>query len=77
MEISAEETRIMQFTFRTTMLRCADIIDKISQSDLLDAQAALLRDGASLETVAKCDRAAVASAYFRTLAQQNAEKEPR
>jgi len=68
--LSDEEEAVMKTTFKATMLRAADIIEKITQKDVLDKQAELLRGGMTLERVARLDRAMVAAAYLRLLAER-------
>jgi hypothetical protein len=71
--LSPEENAIMRATFRATMLRAADIIDKITQDDVLEQQARGLREGMTLQQVSKMDRAMIASAYLRLCAAGKAK----
>lgn len=72
--LSSDEEITMKATSKATMLRAADIIDKITADDVLEMQARLLREGSTLEKVAKVDRAMVAAAYLRLCAQGKAKK---
>lgn len=63
--LSLEENSVMRATFKLAMLRAADIIDKITEDDVLEQQARGLREGMKLEQVAKMDRAMIASTYLR------------
>ncbi len=67
--LSIDEENVMRMTFTTTMLRAAQIIEKITEGDVLDMQAMLLSEGASLEKVARVDRAMVAAAHLRACAE--------
>lgn len=67
--LSADEDLVMQATFKAAFLRAADIVDKITADDVLAMQAALLADGATLEQVARIDRATLAVAHLRACAQ--------
>jgi hypothetical protein len=60
------EEQVMKDTFRAAMLRAADIIDRITQNDVVDAQMALLATGVRLQDLAKIDRALVASCHLRS-----------
>lgn len=66
--LSPDEEAVMRVTFKATMLRCADLIDGITASDVLDAQAELLATGSTLEQAARLDRATLASAHLRACA---------
>ena len=63
--LSPDEQAMMERTFKATMKRAADIIEAITQNDLLDAQAAMLASGVSLERVARMDRLDLAVAHLR------------
>ncbi len=60
------------------MLRCADIISRITEADVLEAQAVLLASGVSLDKVAKIDRAMLAEKHIRAcviVSKEQAAKE--
>lgn len=63
--LSPAEEWAMKEAFRKTMLRCADIIARITDDDVLEAQAVLLADGVSFDRVAKIDRAMLADKHIR------------
>ena len=67
-ELTAGEEEVMRESFRATMLRAADIIDRITQDDVADAQAALFASGVKVGDLAKIDRALVASCHLRACA---------
>lgn len=69
MELSESEEMVMKQAFKVTMLRAADIIDRITQEDVADAQMALYRQGVSLTNLAKIDRALVAACHLRSCVQ--------
>lgn len=60
----------MQATLRAAMKRAADIIDGISEDDVLVAQQMMLSEGVSLAAVTKIDRALLASCHLRACAGQ-------
>lgn len=66
--LTESEQWTMDATLKASFTRAADIIDHITQSDVLEAQAALLATGTSLEKVARLDRAHLAAAHFRAIA---------
>lgn len=66
--MSPDEENVMKMTIKETLLRAADIVERITSSDVLEAQAEYLRRGWSLEKVSKIDRAAVAVAQLRACA---------
>ncbi len=68
--LSPDEENVMKMTMKAAFLRAAEIVEKISYSDVLDMQDKLLRNGASLEKVTKVDRAMVAAAHLRTIAEK-------
>jgi hypothetical protein len=72
--LTPAENSIMKATARAAMLRAAEIIDKITEDDVLEQQARGLREGMNLEQVAKIDRAMVASAYLRVCAERKAKE---
>jgi hypothetical protein len=67
--LSPAEEAIMKHTFKVTMLRAADIIDRITNDDVMDAQTTLFSEGMSLGKLAKIDRAMLAANYLRACAQ--------
>lgn len=71
---SPREQIIIHDTTRAAMLRAADIIDKLTESDVLALQAKMLANGVSLEKVAKIDRAGIAAAHFRICAKDIADE---
>ena len=73
--LSAAEEAAMKATFKATMLRAADILDWISDDDVLNQQAKLLASGMSLEKVARLDRARVGANYLRACAMTAADKD--
>jgi hypothetical protein len=72
-DLSAAEEAIMRQTFRATMLRAAEIIERITQDDVLEAQAQVLAAGVALEKVAKVDRALLAATHLRACADGKAK----
>ncbi len=74
--LSAAEQSMMEVTFKATMLRAADIVEKITADDVLEMQAMLLRDGATLEKVARVDRASLAVAHLRACARGEFRRKP-
>lgn len=72
--MTAAEAATMRYTFKATMLRAADIIDRITQNDVLEAQQKLLDQGMALEKVAQIDRAHLAAAHLRACANGKAKK---
>ena len=74
-KFTANENFIMESTFKAAFLRASDILDWITEDDVLEKQAKLLRSGMSLEKVAKLDRARLGSAYLRTCAQGKIPKD--
>ena len=67
--LSDNEEIVMKATFKATMLRCADIIDHMTDDDVLAKQLDLLREGMTLAQVSRLDRAMLASAWFRLCAE--------
>lgn len=67
--LTAGEEEVMKMTFKASMLRAADIIDRITPDDVLTAQAQLLREGNGLVKVARLDRAMLAAAHLRAYAE--------
>lgn len=67
------EEEVMRSTFKAAMLRAADIVDKITESDVLEQQARGLREGMTLQQVAKIDRAMLAASYLRLCASGKAK----
>jgi hypothetical protein len=67
--LSDNEEVVMKTTFKATMLRCADIIDHMTDDDVLAKQLDLLREGMTLAQVSRLDRAMLASAWFRLCAE--------
>lgn len=72
--LNADEEQAMRMTFKATMIRAADIIDRITSDDVLEYQAMLLASGSTLEQVAKVDRALVASCHLRACAEGKAKR---
>lgn len=72
--LSAAEESIMKATFKATMLRAADIIEKITEEDVYGMQAQLLKEGVPLTDVARVDRLHVAVAHLRACAEGTAKK---
>lgn len=66
--LSVAEELTMKATFKATMLRAADIIDRITADDVLAQQAEGLRQGMTLAEVSRIDRAMVAAAHLRLCA---------
>lgn len=71
---SAEEKAACRATFKATMLRAAEIIERITADDVLLAQAEVLATGSTLEQVAKIDRAMLAATHLRACANGTARK---
>lgn len=67
--LSPAEELVMKQTFKATMLRAAAIIDRITKSDVQDAQLALYREGVGLLDLHRVDRAMLASAHLRSCAE--------
>jgi hypothetical protein len=61
---------ITKICTRQCMIRAADIIDHLTEDDVLSHQAALLGSGVPLEKMARVDRALVASCMFRAMAEE-------
>lgn len=74
--LSAIEEATMKTTFKATMLRAADVVEKITASDVLEMQAMLLKDGATLDKVARVDRATLAVAHLRACARGEFRRKP-
>jgi hypothetical protein len=66
--LSPAEDAMMRMAFTATMKRAADVIDAITDGDVLDAQQALLQDGMALTLVARIDRARLGCAHLRACA---------
>lgn len=66
--LSPAEEAMMKHTFAVTMKRAAEVIDAITDDDVLDAARVLLAEGMSLAQVAKIDRAMLGSAHLRACA---------
>ena len=66
--LSDNEEIVMKATFKATMLRCADIIDHMTNDDVLAKQLDLLREGVTLTQISRLDRAMLAAAWFRLCA---------
>lgn len=73
-ELSAAEESIIKTTFRATMLRAADIAERITEHDVFAMQKQLLAEGVSLADVARVDRLHVAVAHLRACAEGTAKK---
>lgn len=71
--LSIGEQATMRETFRVTMMRAADVIEKITRDDVTEMQMRLMAAGKSLSEVAPLDRLHVAVAHLRAIAQ-NAPK---
>ena len=63
------ERKMFHVTMARAFRRAADILDKITQRDVEEAQVEISRQGVSLENLATIDRAALASAHFRSIAE--------
>lgn len=63
--LSPTEDEMMRMTFAATMKRAADVMDAITEEDVTDAQITLLREGMTLEQVARIDRARLGCAHLR------------
>lgn len=72
--LSAAEKQAARMTFKATMLRAADIVERITADDVLLAQAELLSTGSTLEQVAKIDRAMLAATHLRACANGTVKK---
>lgn len=70
--LSVDEETVMRATFKATMLRAADIIDRITDADVLEMQARGLAEGMTLEQVGRIDRAVLAAAHFRAIVENKA-----
>ena len=55
---------------RQCMIRAAEVIDKITNDDVLAHQGALLAGGMPLEKLAKVDRAMLAACHLRAMAEE-------
>ena len=69
--LSPDEDLVMRATFKAAFLRAADIIEKITDDDVLEVQGRLLQSGSTLEQVAKLDRATIAVAHLRACAEKS------
>lgn len=67
--LSVDEEATMKATFKATMLRAARIVERITEDDVLEAQAQLLATGSTLEQVARIDRAMLAATHLRACAE--------
>ena len=72
--LSPEEEAVMKATFKATMLRAAEIVERITADDVLEQQALQLAHGATLEQVARMDRAMLAVAHLRACASGEAKR---
>jgi hypothetical protein len=69
--MSKEELQsVTKMVTRQCMIRAADIIDKITENDVLTHQGAMIAAGVSLDKVHKLDRALIASAHLRAMAEE-------
>jgi hypothetical protein len=68
--LNADEENVMKMTLKSAMLRAAEIVERITESDVVDAQEQMLSEGVSLEKVAKVDRAMLAAAHLRAIANK-------
>lgn len=75
--LTPAESMMMRETFRVTMIRAADILSRLGESDVLDAQKALLQQGCTLQQVAKVDRALIGEMHLRACAENLANDESR
>jgi hypothetical protein len=66
------EEWVMEETFKTTMIRAADIIDRITESDGADARKEMALLGAPAAFLATLDRAKVGSIWLRLCAEGKA-----
>jgi hypothetical protein len=71
--LTAGEDQIMRQAFAATMRRAADIIDRMTQADVEEAQTILFLSGCTVGNVAKIDRAMLAASYLRACAAGVAE----
>jgi hypothetical protein len=67
--LSPAEEAIMKATFKATMLRAADIIERITDDDVLEKQRDLINSGMPLFKAACLDRAHLAAAWLRLCAE--------
>lgn len=72
-ELSPAEEAMMKMTFEVSMRRAADIIDHITEMDVLDMQRELLRTGSPMSKVCRMDRAMLAAAHLRACAENGRE----
>lgn len=68
--LSPAEEAVMKHAFAVTMKRAAEILDAITEDDVLGAQRVLLTEGMTLVQVAKLDRAMLGAAHLRACALQ-------
>ena len=67
------EESVLRATFTATMLRAADIVERVTARDVANAQLQMHREGMSLERLAKIDRATLAVAHLRACALRDRE----
>jgi hypothetical protein len=74
MKFTPSEQMVMEQTLKASFLRAADIIDRITEQDVIDAQLVLHREGISkFEDLWRVDRAMLAAAHFRAIALKGSE----
>jgi hypothetical protein len=64
------ERQMYHHTMRAAFLRAAEILEKITQADVEATQLELHQQGVSLADLAKIDRATLAVAHFRAIAER-------
>jgi hypothetical protein len=69
-KLTRSEEIVLHATFKETMMRAAEILDHITDSDVQDAQMAMHAQGVSLAQLAKIDRAMIGAAHLRACAQK-------
>jgi hypothetical protein len=70
--MTRKEQFVMRSTAKETLLKAADMIDKITQSDVAEMRLDCIKAGMSRENVERIDRAYVGSAHLRALAEEHA-----
>lgn len=70
--MNPKEKSVMEMTMKASFSRAADIIDGITEQDVLDMQAHLLATGSTVANVSKVDRAMLAATHFRAIAEGKA-----
>ena len=62
------ERQMYHTTFKAAMLRAAEIVERITQQNVEEAQLEMHRQGVSLANLTKIDRATLAVAHLRAIA---------